>query len=148
MKSLVLFHIPKLLGNIFYFVFSLVLLLAFTGMVFMGLIEMTYSNNRMWMYFGLAVVAIALFIVNILLMERVEFLHKVVEFDASIGIFHREKGNVKKASMTKQELLSKWFTYALVLVGMTVILVGVFLYVFAVIFTEGDFTKLTEQFFG
>lgn len=146
-KDVVLFHIPKFLGNIFYFLISIILLMAFTAMVFMGLIEMTYSNNRMWMYFGLSVVVVILFIVNVLLLERVEFLNKVIEFDASIGIFHRTKGNVKKASMTKQEFINKWVTYVVVLIVMTMLIIGLFLYVFAVIFTEGDLSKITESFF-
>lgn len=146
LKHIFLFLIPKLTGNLYYFVSSAILILLFTGMIFMGVLEMTYANAAMWRYLGIAVGVAVVFVFNIILLERVEFLHKVMAFDASLGIEHSSKRDVKKVSMSKQELFGNWIYYSLIMLLVTFIIIVVFLYIFSVIMVDGDFIGFLREF--
>lgn len=148
MKNLFLFFIPKVVGNILYFLVTFMLLIISTILVGLSLMEITYSNVDLFVYYLLGSgVTLTLMVLIIILVEKVEFKWKVKDLDASIGKLHRSKDKIGGEKEEVKTSLAKAVVIGIVLIICVVIILFVFAYLFAVIFVDGDIYKTFEYFF-
>lgn len=147
-KNLLLYLIPKVLGNILYYLLTLLLLVISTVLVGLSLMEITYSNVDNFVYYLLGSgVSLTLMVLVVILFEKVEFKWKIKELDASIGKLHRSKDKIGESGEEVTSSLAKAVIIGILLVICVIIILLVFAYLFSIIFVEGDIYKTFEYFF-
>lgn len=148
-KNVSLFLIPKLTGNIAYFILTFIFLILATILVGMALIELTYSNVDYFVYYLLgAGLTLTLMVFLVILFEKVEFKWKIRDLDASIGKFHRSSDKVGGTGESTKTSISKAILIGVLLIITVIVIMGIFGYLFAVIFVDGDIRQTIDYFFN
>lgn len=144
--KLVWLYFLKIIGNIFYLIINLILLLSITGLFGYSVVNLTLGEiSLFYRYLIIGVVLILVLLIFMFTMERIKFKSLVEHVARKEGVLNSNAINYDKYKLNS---VLKAILILLSIIIIFIIVILVWLYFIAMIMNNGNINELISQLFN